>query len=587
MLVFSLLLISVACNQTRPTTTTLEKQRTETLDSPTPTSNPQTANQPAKEADEVNAAPPPAADPAITAMPETKTEAKRATKPKSVAAIGRGDIQGSAGGVEGGVVGGVAGGTLSGAASNPAARKIAPQEEREDSTEQYTNYGVNQLVETAKDRFSTFAIDVDTASYTIARRKLNEGQLPPAPAVRVEEFVNYFKYQYIAPATAHPFALTLEGAPSPLNQRRHLLRVGVQGRQVEAQQRPDAHLTFLVDTSGSMQSADKIGLLKESLKLLVNNLRAGDTVAITTYAGGVSIVLPPTSAANKGEILAAISNLNTGGGTAMSSGIELAYQQAHAQLKRNAINRIIICSDGDANIGNTSPTAILKQIEGYVKEGVTVSTIGFGMGNYKDTMMEQFANKGNGNYYYIDNLAQARRVFGEQLTGTLQVIAKDVKIQVEFNPNAVARYRLLGYENRDIADKDFRNDKVDAGEIGAGHTVTALYELELQSPVDPIATVRLRYKAPNGEQAQEVAAQLPSTRLHKNFAQASEDFRFSVAVAAFAEVLRESKEAKQWSLATIANIARQAAPAQSAERQEFLSLLDKAQILKAHATTPQ
>ncbi|MBX7219871.1 MAG: von Willebrand factor type A domain-containing protein [Blastocatellia bacterium] len=457
----------------------------------------------------------------------------------------------------------------------------AKEEASRANTEGYQDYGVNPLTDTRKDSLSTFAIDVDTASYTIARRKLNEGTLPPPASVRVEEFVNFFTYNYPQPATEHPFSIALEGAPSPFTPGRHLLRVGLHGREIPVANRPPAHLTFLVDTSGSMQSEDKIGLLKQSLRELVNHLKPGDTVAITTYAGSVSTVLTPTDATHRNEILRAIGGLETGGSTAMAAGIELAYRQAAASAKPGAINRIIICSDGDANVGPSTPEATLKLIEGYVRENITVSTIGFGMGNYKDTMMERFADKGNGNYYYIDSFKEAERVFGEGLTGTLQVIAKDVKVQVEFNPATVARYRLIGYENRDVADVDFRNDQVDGGEIGAGHRVTALYELELtEKPGRDVATVRLRYKAPEGTTSQEVFADYATARMPQQFGQASEDFRFAVAVASFAEVLRGSGIARTWSLSTIANIAREAAATGTSERQEFVALVAKAQQLR-------
>lgn len=455
--------------------------------------------------------------------------------------------------------------------------------------EAFKNYGVNVWTKTKKDSFSTFAVDVDTGSYTIARRILTEGSLPPANSVRVEEFVNYFKYQYPSPTTNHPFSLTMEAAASPFNENRYLLRVGLKGREVSKAERPATHLTFLVDNSGSMDSDDKLGLVKKSLKMLVKNLEPQDTVAITTYAGGVDLVLPPTSIADKAVILNAIDNLVSGGGTAMEAGIDLAYKQAHASFQVGSINRIIICSDGDANIGKTNPKDILKQIKSYVDQGITVSTIGFGMGNYKDAMMEQFANKGNGNYYYIDNMSQAKRIFVEQLNGTLQVIAKDVKVQVEFNPSTVSEYRLVGYENRDIADEDFRNDKVDAGEIGAGHTVTAIYEVKLrEQPESNLATVRLRYKTPDAQEttpAEEVAASFDLSRLQQNFEQTSEDFRFSIAVAAFAEVLRESFAAKDWSLEKIISITETASQPNDKERQEFLQLVKKAQQLKLATST--
>jgi Ca-activated chloride channel family protein len=450
-------------------------------------------------------------------------------------------------------------------------------------SEGYKNYGVNPWTSTKKDSFSTFAVDVDTGSYTIARRKLTEGMLPPADSVRVEELVNYFTYNYPQPATKHPFSLTMEASVSPFESDRYFLRVGLKGKEI-AEDRLAAHLTFLVDTSGSMQSEDKIELVKKSLKMLVNHLKPEDTVAITTYAGEVSLVLPPTQITNKALILEAINGLESDGATAMEAGIDLAYKQALNALKPRSVNRVIICSDGDANIGETEPEEILKQIEGYVEQGITVSTIGFGMGNYKDVMMEQFANKGNGNYYYIDTIDQAKRVFVEQLTGTLQVIAKDVKVQVEFNPSTVSEYRLVGYENRDIADKDFRNDQVDAGEIGAGHTVTAIYEIKLQKqPTKDLAVVRLRYKTPDASKetpAEEVAASLDLSRIQQNFNQSSEDFRFAVSVAAFAENLRNSQAAKTWSLDKIVKIAQNSLDPNNQERQEFLTLVKKANQLK-------
>lgn len=450
------------------------------------------------------------------------------------------------------------------------------------NTEQYTNYGINPMTETKKDHLSTFGIDVDTASYTIARRKLSEGELPPADSVRVEEFINYFQYRYPAPATEHPFSLTMEAAPSPFTPQRYILRIGLQGKEIVPTQRPNAHLTFLVDTSGSMMEPDKIELVKRSLKLMIKHLQPNDTVAITTYAGDVRLVLPPTKVAFRDTILTAIEDLTADGATAMEAGIQLAYQQAHASFESKCINRIIICSDGDANIGNTGPEDILKTIEGYVQEGITVSTMGFGMGNYKDTMMEQFADKGNGNYYYIDTYNQAKRVFVEQLAGTLQVIAQDVKIQVEFNPLSVKRYRLIGYENRDIADEDFRNDAVDSGELGAGHRVTAIYELELQNHLATnLATVRLRYKQPNHKHALELANIFASNRLTKQFNQASEDLRFAVAVTYFAEILRNSPEAASWTFSQILDIAQQANSQNLVERKEFATLVQQAQKLKS------
>jgi len=449
------------------------------------------------------------------------------------------------------------------------------------NTEEYRDWGVNPFVTAAEDRLSTFAIDVDTASYTLARRKVLEGTLPPREAVRVEEFLNYFRYSYPEPAPGTPLAVHLEAAPSPFTPGRHLLRVGVQGRRLSVSERKPAHLTFLVDVSGSMQSPDKLPLAKRSLRMLVDSLRDGDTVALVTYAGGVKLALPPTGLERKALIHAAIEDLTAGGSTAMASGIELAYQQAMKTLDGQSLSRVIILSDGDANVGPASHEELLKLIRGYVKEGVTVTTVGFGMGNYKDTLMEQFANQGNGNHYYVDSLMQARRIFQEQLGGTLEVIAQDVKLQVDFNPEQVARYRLVGYENRDIADRDFRNDTVDAGEIGSGHTVTALYELELKPGAGAgLATVRVRAKKPRGETAAERAYDFPAGALAASFEQASPDLRFATAVMGAAEILRGSPHARKWSLEPVLKIARGATPAGNAEREEFIALLEKAQVLQ-------
>lgn len=597
-LILSIVFLQLACSQqsSQPSLVAKEQQKAITT---TSNSNNPTA-QPTNESKSVDAQPTEniVAKESPKSEPQSKRSKDSLSKLKADKNVGRLDV-GVEGGVDVGVVGGVVGGVVSSPMPPPPpppaksfSAKIATKQQSESlarenqNSEEYTKYSINKMTSTKEDRFSTFSIDVDTASYTIARRKLTEGVLPPAQSVRVEEFVNYFQYNYPNPVTEHPFSVTMEASSSPFNQNRQLLRIGVKGRVVDAEQRPTTHLTFLIDTSGSMQQDDKIGYVKESLRTLVENLRPTDTVAISTYAGGVKLVLPPTSAAHKDLIISSLYQLEAGGGTAMESGIQLAYQQAFAQLqqaKKDDINRIIICSDGDANIGKTSPTELLKQIEGYVKQGITVSTIGFGMGNYKDAMMEQFANKGNGNYFYIDSLQESRRVFKDRLTSNLQVIAKDVKIQVEFDPSTVANYRLVGYENRDIADEDFRNDKVDAGEIGPGHTVTALYELELNPQVNStLATVRLRYKAPNGEKAKEVSTIFTYDRLKPNFSQTSEDYRFSVAVAAFAEILRGSKEARNWSLTTIANIVKESNSSKLQERKEFLSLVNRAQEIKTH-----
>lgn len=445
------------------------------------------------------------------------------------------------------------------------------------SAEEYTDYGVNKATKTSEDRFSTFSIDVDTGAYTIARRKLNENSRPNPAGVRVEEFVNFFQYDYPSPDKG-AFGVHLEAAPSPFTARKdtYLLRVGVQGKRISAAERKPIHLTFLVDVSGSMNSEDKLPLAKEALKILTNNLREGDTVALATYAGQVAEILPPTGVERKAYIMEAIDQLGAGGGTGMNSGMELAYKLALTNYKKDHVNRVIVLSDGDANIGPMSHQDILKGIQKYVEEGVTLSTIGLGMGNYKDTMMEQLANKGNGNYYYVDSRKEALRVFGEQADGTLQVIAKDVKIQVEFDPEAIPEYRLIGYENRDIADKDFRDDKVDAGEIGAGHTVTALYEIKMAKPAKgKLATVRVRHKEPDGYKASEQAFELYETDVRARIADASKDFQFAASVAAFAEIMRESPYAKNLTLDLVEEIASSATDKQE-DRREFLGLIKKA-----------
>jgi Ca-activated chloride channel homolog len=465
-----------------------------------------------------------------------------------------------------------------GGASGFAMARADPQ-----GSESYGEYGVNGWTRTSEDRLSTFAADVDTASYAIARRKILDGALPPESSVRVEEFVNYFKYSYPQP-TSGPLSVTLDAAPSPFTKGTHLVRVGVQGRRVAMSERKTAHLTFLVDVSGSMQSPDKLPLAQKALRLLVDNLRDGDTVSLVTYAGSVRVVLPHTGLEKKAQIHEAIESLRAAGGTAMSSGIELAYAQAARVLDGRSLSRVIILSDGDANIGPVSHEANLKLIAGHVKEGITVTTVGFGTGNYKDDLMEQFANKGNGNHYYVDSLLEAKKVFQTELGGTLEVIAQDVKLQVDFDPAQVKRYRLVGYENRAIADKDFRNDKVDAGEIGSGHTVTALYEVELAPGAgEGLCTVRVRAKAPRGVEASERAFPFPASALAERFDGAARDLRFATAVMGAAELFRQSPHAREWNYDALVEIATSAA-GDAPERREFVSLLEKARpVMRAVA----
>lgn len=444
--------------------------------------------------------------------------------------------------------------------------------------EGYGDYGINPWVDAKKEAMSTFGVDVDTGSYTLSRRKLTGGELPVPDGVRVEEFLNYFRYSYPEPVDG-PIGVHLEAAPSPLaDDPNHLfMRVGLQARSLAAHTRKPVHLTFLVDVSGSMNRPNRLPLAKRTLEVLTNNLREGDTVALVTYAGRVEKVLEPTSVEYKGRILEAIESLRAGGSTAMGSGIELAYELASKNFVAGHVNRVIILSDGDANVGRTGHSEILKQIEGYVQKGITLSTVGFGVGNYQDERMEQLANRGNGNYSYVDRLEEAHRIFGDQLGGTLEVVAKDVKIQVEFNPDVVARYRLVGYENRHIANKDFRNDAVDAGEMGVGHTVTALFEVELieEADIADVATVRVRHKEPDGVEAAEAAFPLLLSQIHQRFDDASKDFAFIVATAAFAELLRESPHAQGISVAALEELATGAA-GNHGDRREFLGLVGRA-----------
>ncbi len=442
----------------------------------------------------------------------------------------------------------------------------------------FAAHAPNAFTETAADRFSTFAVDVDTASYAVSRRYLNQGALPPHAAVRVEEFVNYFKYRYTPPEQG-AFTVHLEGAPSPFAANRHFVRVGVQGKVVSRSQRKPAHLVFLVDTSGSMNQQDKLPLAKEAMKIAVKNLNENDTVALVTYAGSTRSVLEPTPATNLERIYKAIDTLESGGGTAMGSGMEMAYRHAVKKASGSVVSRVVVLTDGDANIGpNVSADAMLNSIQGFVKEGVTLSAIGFGMGNYRDDLMEKLADKGNGNCFYIDSYKEAKKVFETQLTGTLEVIAKDVKIQVEFDPKVVRRYRLVGYENRDIADKDFRDDKVDAGEIGAGHSVTAVYEVELTGEKASLGTVRIRAKAPNGTEAAEQAFPFEQRMMRASLDTASTDFRFALAVASAADVLRGSPSAQGWNLATAQKLAEGSTDGQ-ADREEFAKLVARARGL--------
>ncbi len=409
----------------------------------------------------------------------------------------------------------------------------------------FDNPGTNPFLDTEDDNLSTFAMDVDTGSYTVARNYLMQyEQFPPEDAIRVEEFVNYFDGNYPPPADDSAFNIVLDAAPAPFGYDNHiLLRVGLQGRYIPAEERDPALLIFVIDVSGSMNREDRLGTVKESLALLVDELREDDRVGIVVYSDRSRAVLEPTPASDRTAIMAAVDALVPEGSTNVEAGLRIGYQMARSQMRDGEITRVIVLSDGVGNLGNTGPDTILETIREGVESGITLSTIGFGMGNYNDVLMEQLANDGNGNYYYVDTLREARRIFVHNLTGTLQVIGYDAKVQVEFNPAVTDRYRLIGYENRAIADEDFRDDTVDAGEVGAGHSVTALYELALQDAFvsdGVMATVYIRYENAGTREVIEQEASITAEDLLDSMTDAPESFRVQAAVAEFAELLRES-----------------------------------------------
>ena len=450
------------------------------------------------------------------------------------------------------------------------------------SAEHYTEYGINGLTDVTQDAQSTFSIDVDTASYTIARRKLTEGHLPSKAAIRPEEFINWLPYDYKTPksSSSAPFAVHMESSPNPFTPHREVLRIGIKGK-VPVGERPPVHLTFLVDTSGSMGSHDKLPLAMKALHELVDNLGSEDTIALATYAGSNRKVLGPTPTTRRSQIHAAIDQLRSGGGTAMESGMVMAYQMASDMYLPGSENRVIVLSDGDANIGGTSHDQILGTVDRYAKRGITLTTVGFGMGNYKDTMMEQLANKGDGNYFYIDSFKEAQKVFGDDLSGTIQTIARDVKIQVEFDPEAVHAYRLIGYENRDIADKDFRNDKVDAGEIGSGHTVTALYDIVRKDGYKgaDLAQVHIRAKRPGPDTpAKEWTTPFPASGTAEVFVEASKDFQIAWVAAEFAQKLKGSPFAAETSWKELIGLARRANRGKDADADLIANIERAAQL---------
>lgn len=465
--------------------------------------------------------------------------------------------------------------------------------------EHYAAIDTNPVRSAAEHPVSTFSIDVDTASYANVRRFLNGGTLPPADAVRVEEMINYFSYQYPAPNTRQqPFQLSTEMARTPWNPHSYLVRLGLKGYEVPSSQIPPANLVFLVDVSGSMFAPNRLPLVQAALRLLTQQLRPQDRVSLVTYAGATRVELAPTPGNQKEKILGAINRLSAGGSTNGGAGIQLAYEMARQGFIPGGINRVLIATDGDFNVGITSHQALIDLIKQARESGVSLTTLGFGMGNYNDKTLEQLANVGNGNHAYIDNLNEAHKVLVAQMAGTLHTIAKDVKIQIEFNSAVVAEYRLIGYENRLLKREDFNNDKVDAGDIGAGHHVTALYEVTFQGEPGRVDTLRygrqpqadarayefawlkMRYKDP--QSANSKLLEYPLHRsLARNLAQTSDDFRFAAAVAAFGQILRGGDYTAEYHLAQVKELAKNArGKDEQGYRAEFVRLVELAQGLQ-------
>ncbi len=475
------------------------------------------------------------------------------------------------------------------------------------SGERYAEITETRFQPVIQNPLSTFSIDVDTASYSNVRRFLESGQLPPANAVRIEELINYFSYEYQPPQDGRPFSVNTEVANCPWDTQRKLVRIGLKGQIVEQAERQPANLVFLVDVSGSMRPENKLPLVKRSLHRLLEELNQRDRVAIVTYASGVRTVLPPTSANQQHRIAQAIDSLSAGGATNGSAGLHTAYQVARQHFVRFGSNRVILCSDGDFNAGITNESDLVNLISEKAKSEIFLSVLGFGTGNYQDSLAEKLADHGNGHYAYIDSYSEARKVLVDQLTSTLETIAKNVKIQVEFNPAQVASYRLVGYENRMLAARDFRDDQKDAGEIGAGHTVTAFYEvipvgvpgpdadipeLRYQKPKtipveehgDELLTVRLRYQLPNQHRGTEFTHVVSNES--RSFEKASADFRFATAVATFGMILRDSEFAQHLGWGDVrrwANSAR--GQDEKGYRTEFLNLVSLAErmIHRPHA----
>ncbi|AKE53011.1 vWA domain-containing protein [Kangiella geojedonensis] len=480
----------------------------------------------------------------------------------------------------------------------------APRQLNVVNREQYQKIEPSDVFLTLEQPVSTFSIDVDTGAYSNVRRMLNDGYFPPNDAVRLEEFVNYFNYDYPTPDSQEmPFSVSTEAMKAPWNDNAHLVQIGIKGYEEQSEELPPSNLVFLVDVSGSMQSADKLGLVKKALKMLAKGSRKEDKISLVVYAGASGVVLEPTAANDRLKIEQALDSLTAGGSTNGGAGIELAYKMAQKGFIKDGINRVILATDGDFNVGTVNREQLIDMIERKRKTGISFSALGFGSGNYNEHLMEQLANKGNGNYGYIDSLLEAKRLLVDQRAGTLMTIAKDVKIQVEFNPAVVAEYRLLGYQNRMLEREDFNNDKVDAGEIGAGHTVTALYEIVLQDSdgkrMEPLrygggkreeamheknaklseaAMISLRYKLPDEDKSTLYRDYLQLSDVEA--AKGGDNIRFAASVAGFAQLLRGGQFLGDWGWDDARSLA-QASKGDDLDgyRGELIQLVGMAQLL--------
>lgn len=483
--------------------------------------------------------------------------------------------------------------------NNVSSGYYMPSPTRENfNTESYSAITENDFKNVKTNPLSTFSIDVDAASYSNMRRFINNGQNPPADAVRIEEMINYFSYDYPQPKDEHPFSITTEVSDCPWNENNKLIHIGLQGKKIDRSELPSSNLVFLLDVSGSMSAPNKLPLLKKSFNLLVDNLSEEDRVAIVVYAGAAGLVLPSTAGNNKETIMNALNNLNAGGSTAGGAGIKLAYKVAQENFIKGGNNRIILATDGDFNIGASSDGEMTRLIEEKRKSGVYLTCLGFGMGNYKDSKMETLADKGNGNYAYIDNILEAKKVLVTEMGGTMFTIAKDVKLQLEFNPHKIASYKLIGYENRLLNEEDFNDDTKDAGELGAGHTVTALYEVVLKGSgnvpsVDPLRyqeakqsekasskellTVKFRYKKPEEDQSNLIVNHLMDKQVA--LSKTSNNFRFSAAVAEFGMLLRNSKYKANASYQQVIRLAKNSkGKDDNGYRAEFIRLVEMSEM---------